>query len=175
LLGNESPALSEAAHRSLRPAASAYLIDRPRLSRGYRTSVIANDHSSSAGLSGPKGRPARAASLPRRRADCYERGNALLHVPDLLAHRIDGQLEIARILLNGFERGFADFQRDVDFRPGRDLMARTSTIAAIAKSVNATAMAALQRALRETRERADARRPRRGFGGARCIWRRRND
>ena len=26
------------------------------------------------------------------------------------------QLEIARILLNGFERGFADFQRDVDFR-----------------------------------------------------------
>ena len=34
-------------------------------------------------------------------------------------------------------------------------MVRRSTIAAIAKSVNATAMAALQRALRETRERAE--------------------
>jgi hypothetical protein len=38
----------------------------------------------------------------------YERGNALFHVPDLLTHRIDRQLEIARILLNGFERDFAD-------------------------------------------------------------------
>jgi PAS domain-containing protein len=34
-------------------------------------------------------------------------------------------------------------------------MVRRSTIAAIAKSVNAPAMAALQRALRETRERAE--------------------
>ena len=38
----------------------------------------------------------------------YERGNALFHVPDLLTHRIDRQLEIARSLLNGFERDFAD-------------------------------------------------------------------
>ena len=42
-------------------------------------------------------------------------------------------------------------------------MARKSTIAAIAKSVNATAMAALQRALRETRERAERKKAQEGL------------
>ena len=45
-----------------------------------------------------------------------ERGHVLLDGPDLLAHRLDRQLEISRILMKLVERGLAQFDRHIDFR-----------------------------------------------------------
>ena len=72
----------------------------------------------------------------------HERGEVLVDAPDLLAHGVDRELEIARIIMNGLLAVLRSSKAISISGPGRDLPANKSTIAAIAKSAMATTVAA---------------------------------
>jgi hypothetical protein len=67
----------------------------------------------------------------------HERGDILLHAPDLLAHSVDRELEIASILVNS-RAALRTSNAISTSGPGRELLANKSMIAAIVKSATAT-------------------------------------